>query len=137
MNLNPRSTARLVLGLAVGALVATGLAACGSSAATTHPATTTSAKSQAAGAPAHGHTAAVAIRGFMFGPMDTTVVAPAKVTFHNFDQTAHTATAENGGFDTGTIEPGHSATVTLTKAGTYTYHCLFHAFMVARITVVQ
>ncbi len=33
-------------------------------------------------------------------------VAGARVTFTNHDQTAHTATAGNSGFDTGTVNPG-------------------------------
>jgi plastocyanin len=73
----------------------------------------------------------------MYMPMRLTVKAGAKVTFTNYDQTAHTATSLTHGFDTGTIKPGDNATVILAKPGTYKYHCLFHAFMVATITVVK
>jgi plastocyanin len=38
-------------------------------------------------------------------------------------------------FDTGTLRPRHSATVVLTKPGTYAYYCQFHAFMRATIIV--
>jgi plastocyanin len=86
--------------------------------------------------PVSGH-ATVTIKNFMYHPMVLTVTAGTKVTFHNEDDTAHTATALNGGFNTGTVKPGKSSTVTLRKVGTDKYHCLFHAFMVARIVVVK
>jgi plastocyanin len=117
-------------------------AACGSA---SSPATTASVPSSSAAPatnvkastskPLSGH-ATVAIRNYMFEPMHLTVTAGTKVSFHNDDQTAHTATAINGGFDSGTVEPGKTATVTLKKPGTYAYHCLFHEFMVATVTVV-
>lgn len=72
----------------------------------------------------------------MYMPMRLTLASGATVTFHNYDRTAHTATATGSGFDTGSIQPGHSATVRLTRPGVYRYHCLFHAFMVATIQVV-
>ena len=75
------------------------------------------------------------ISGYAFHPTALTVAPGTKVTFTNHDQTAHTATQQGGGFDTGTINPGAHATVTFTKAGTYTYYCQFHAFMRATITV--
>ena len=58
------------------------------------------------------------------------------MTWTNHDATAHTATADGGAFDTGTISPKHSKTVDLSKPGTYAYHCVFHAFMTATIRVV-
>ena len=63
------------------------------------------------------------------------VVPGTKITFSNHDQTAHTATSTKTGFDTGTIVPGKNATVVVTKPGTYSYYCQFHAFMHGTITV--
>jgi plastocyanin len=94
--------------------------------------TTTTA---AAASPARSGHVTIAIRNYMYMPMHVVVRPGTKVTFHNDDMTAHTATSIKTGFDTGTIEPGKSATVTLKKVGTYQYHCLFHAFMMASITV--
>jgi plastocyanin len=79
----------------------------------------------------------VAIVNYAFKPADTTVKAGTKLTFTNHDSTAHTATSKTPGFDTGTLKPGQSATVTVSKPGTYSYYCQFHAFMVATVTVVQ
>ena len=120
--------------LCAGAL----LAACGSSSgagtgahttAVSHPATTTAATS----APVASGT--VTIHNYMFMPMAVTVKEGGKLTFTNDDATSHTATAA-GAFDTGTIRPGKSVTITFKKAGTFSYKCLFHAFMTAKITVV-
>ena len=64
-----------------------------------------------------------------------TVGAGSRITFTNHDATAHTATSNKPAFDTGTVKPGQSATVTLRKAGTYTYYCQFHAFMHGTVIV--
>lgn len=78
----------------------------------------------------------VAITNYSFEPDKLTVRAGTRITFTNHDNTAHTATADHGGFGTGTINPNHSATITVKRAGSYPYHCLFHAFMTGTITVV-
>jgi plastocyanin len=135
-------TLRLITASLALALVA---AACGSSSSSPAPAkaaATTSASvakpggsSPASARPISGHTT-VKIRSYMYSPMHLTVTAGTKVSFHNYDQTAHTATAIDHSFDSGTIQPGKTSTVTFTKAGTYKYHCLFHQFMTATITVL-
>ncbi len=79
----------------------------------------------------------VAIANYAFAPKTLTVRAGTRVTWTNHDATAHTATADGGAFDTGTINPKHSKTVDLRKPGTYPYHCVFHAFMTATIRVVS
>lgn len=78
---------------------------------------------------------AVTIKGFEFGPPSLTVAPGTKVTWTNEDSTNHTATANNGSFDTGTIKPSARLSATLTKPGTYTYTCQFHPFMKGTITV--
>lgn len=79
----------------------------------------------------------VAITNYAFSPGNLTVRAGTRVTFTNHDATAHTATASRGGFNTGTIAPGHSRTIDLRRPGRYPYHCLFHAFMTGTLTVVS
>lgn len=77
----------------------------------------------------------LAVRNYDFLPKSLTVRAGTRVTWTNHDATAHTATADQGSFDTGTINPGRSATIDFKHPGTFTYHCAFHAFMTATITV--
>jgi plastocyanin len=81
-----------------------------------------------------GHTT-IAISDYDFMPKALTVKVGTRVTWTNHDATAHTATADHGGFDAGTIQPKASRTIDFTRPGTYTYHCAFHAFMTATITV--
>ncbi len=81
-----------------------------------------------------GRSARIRIANYAFDPATLTVRAGTKIIVTNDDQTAHTATASHG-FDSGTLKPGQSAHFTLTKPGTYTYICQFHAFMTGTITV--
>src|SRR3954451_11103508 len=71
----------------------------------------------------------VSIRNLAFSPKTLSVKAGAKITVKNNDDTAHTFTANKGAFDTGDIDGGSSATVTVKKPGTYAYHCSIHNFM--------
>lgn len=75
------------------------------------------------------------IRNFAFDPPSQTVKAGSRITFENSDSATHTATADNGGFDTGNLTNGQRKTVTLTKPGTFSYHCMIHPFMHGTITV--
>jgi plastocyanin len=62
---------------------------------------------------------AIKISNFAFTPATVTVKRGARVTVSNDDSTAHTATADDGhSFDTGSLDPGASQTVVLTKPGT-------------------
>ena len=112
-----------------------GLGACGSSASSSSSATHTTAAVSAATARSASKLVHVAIKGFAFRPATITVAAGTKIDFTNGDATAHTATSTSPGFDTGTVAPNASKTVTVTKAGTYSYYCQFHAFMKATIVV--
>lgn len=79
----------------------------------------------------------LAIANYAFAPPSLTVRVGTTIMVTNADSTAHTATARSGGFDTGTINPGHAARITVDKPGTYTYYCQFHAFMTGTIKVVR
>ena len=69
-------------------------------------------------------------------PSSITLVVGVNNTlvFVNHDSTIHTVTASDRGFDSGDITPGGSWTHTF-AAGTYTYHCTYHNWMVGTITV--
>ncbi len=99
---------------------------------------------QHGGSPAASSTSSVTVAGgsvrvpismYDFKPPKLTVKVGTSITWMNRDATAHTATGDNGGFDTGTIPPQGSRTVVFKRPGTFAYHCAFHAFMTGTITV--
>lgn len=122
-------------------LITVAVAACGSSGSSSSAPSATSASSHttsaaASAAPAaHGGAVKVAISNYTFRPATITVASGTKVTFTNNDKTAHTATSTKTAFDTGTVAPGASKSITVHTPGTYTYYCQFHAFMKAMIVV--
>ena len=63
------------------------------------------------------------------------VAVGGSVEFDNKDSQPHTATSDNGSFDTGLIAAGAHSSVTFEKAGTFAYHCSLHPFMKAQIVV--
>ena len=77
------------------------------------------------------------IQGFRFVDGTRSVPAGTAVTFANLDAAPHTATADDGAFNTGRLEPGGEATVTLDAAGTYDYRCAIHPSMRATLTVTS
>jgi plastocyanin len=80
--------------------------------------------------------ASVDIADFTFGPGSVTITAGATVTWTNSDSAPHTATGDGGAFDTGTIDPGGSASITFDTPGTYTYICSIHPDMTGTVVVV-
>jgi plastocyanin len=80
--------------------------------------------------------ARVPIAGFAFKPTAVHVKVGGSVTWTNLDTAPHTATADQGAaFDTGTLMQNQHKTVTFKTAGSFTYHCAFHPFMTASVTV--
>ena len=77
----------------------------------------------------------VTIADFAFSPNSITVQAGTTVTWVNNDTVPHTATGNNGEFDTGQIAPGGSASITFDSAGTFAYFCSIHPNMTASIIV--
>ncbi|HLO35681.1 MAG TPA: cupredoxin family copper-binding protein [Candidatus Deferrimicrobium sp.] len=77
----------------------------------------------------------VDIAGFAFSPQTITIAVGDTVTWSNADAQGHTATADDGSFDTGTIAGGTSKSATFSTAGTFTYHCKIHPAMTATIVV--
>jgi plastocyanin len=77
----------------------------------------------------------VAIRDFTFTAGNLQVPVGAKVTWTNYDDAPHSATAKDGTWDTGILSKGESKTLTFDQAGDYTYYCTVHPSMVARLQV--
>jgi plastocyanin len=77
----------------------------------------------------------VTIADFAFAPSSVTVNVGDSVTWTNEDDVAHTATADDGSFDTGNIENGESGTATFDEAGTFEYFCQPHPNMRGTVVV--
>ena len=87
--------------------------------------------------PAPNSTTTVDIRDHAFNPAQLNVAPGTTVRFVNNDTEPHTATADNGLFDTGVLQPGSSFDVFLDGSGTVTYHCELHPDMQGSIVVGQ
>jgi plastocyanin len=71
-----------------------------------------------------------------YSPNPTTMRVGQTVAWKNGDSTAHTATQDASRFDSGTISAGAtSAPLTMSAAGTFTYHCTIHPGMVGSLVV--
>jgi plastocyanin len=140
--------------LLIAALVALslGLAACGgggsgstsSDTATAPPASeetsgeeTESTESEPAPSGAAAKSEKVDIVEFTYQPDPVVVQVGGKVIWQNQDTAPHTATADDGSFDTGVIEKGKLGSETFKKAGTFTYFCEIHPTMHGTVEVVE
>ena len=103
--------------------------------------TETETETEAADAPAPSGEAQKAVKveivDFTFSPATTTVQVGGKVNWANEDSAPHTATAEDGSFDTGTIEPDKRGNATFKEAGTFPYICEIHPEMTGTVEVVE
>ena len=139
--------------LLAAALVALslGLVACGDSgsdstssgAETTPPASETTAEETESteSEPAPSGEAAksekVDIVEFTYQADPVVVQVGGKVIWQNQDTAPHTATADDGSFDTGTIEKGKIGSETFKEAGNFTYFCEIHPTMHGTVEVVE
>lgn len=78
----------------------------------------------------------VEIVDFAYDPDPVTIEEGGKVIWQNEDSAPHTATADDGSFDTGTLEEGKLKSETFKKAGTYSYICSIHPDMHGTVEVV-
>jgi plastocyanin len=74
---------------------------------------------------------------FTYQPDPVVVQTGGKVIWQNQDTAPHTATADDGSFDTGTIENGKIGSATFKEAGTFTYFCEIHPTMHGTVEVVE
>lgn len=78
----------------------------------------------------------VEIEDFAYKPDPVTVEEGGKVIWLNRDSAPHTATAEDGSFDTGTLEEGKLKSENFKQPGTYAYVCSIHPQMHGTVEVV-
>jgi plastocyanin len=79
----------------------------------------------------------VEIIDFAYDPDPVTIEEGGKVIWLNQDSAPHTATADDGSFDTGTLEKGKLKSETFKEPGTYTYICSVHPDMHGTVEVVE
>lgn len=72
---------------------------------------------------------------YRFSPSSTTVKVGTKITWVNDSQAEHTITSTGKGWKFNKTLNTTSISFTFKKAGTYLYHCRFHAGMVGKIIV--
>ena len=78
---------------------------------------------------------AIQIADFSFGA-PRTVAAGAVVQVSNADAEAHTLTAEDGSFDTGSVDEGSVVSFTAPAVpGTYSFYCDIHPSMTGQLVV--
>ena len=77
----------------------------------------------------------VTIADFQFAPATITINQGDTVTWNNNGPTPHSATANDGSFDTGILKKGQSGSHTFNQAGTFSYFCKPHPFMKASVVV--
>jgi plastocyanin len=79
--------------------------------------------------------ASVSIVDFSFRPRSVTVNVGDTVTWTNNGDQPHTATADDGSFDTGNLRSGASGSHTFNSPGTFSYICKPHPFMKGTVEV--
>lgn len=134
--------------LAILVVIAFGVVACGDddddttagggdTVAETAPAEETTAEEGAGDGGAAPRAAKVEIVDFAFDPPATTIQAGGKVIWLNQDAAAHTASADDGAFDTGTLDEGKLKSETFKEPGTFSYICEFHPYMEGTVEIVE
>lgn len=132
-----------LISLLAAAVLALGLTACGGGNDSTTTDTVTAQSGGGAPTPAAGgggkstapRAETVDMEDFDFSPAAVTIQAGGKITWKNMGQTPHTATASDGSFDTGTVDPGKLKAETFKEPGTFDYTCTIHPQMHGTIEV--
>jgi plastocyanin len=87
------------------------------------------------GGGAPGTADAVRIADFAFAPDALSAEVGQSVKWTNQDGAAHTVTADDGAFDSGSLARGKAFSFAFDQAGTYAYHCNIHPRMKGTVTV--
>ena len=116
-----RGCVRSFQGIAVGILMSSALASvgCGSS---------PTAATTGSGDGTSGNPITVFITNSVYSPNPLTVRAGQYVNFKNNDSIVHSATFDNGTYESGDIPPfsAHDVAVAMTTGGTFTFRCRMH-----------
>ncbi len=80
--------------------------------------------------------AEVEMDDFEFVPATVTIEAGGKVIWKNRDSAEHTATLDDGSYDTGLLAEDKLESQSFKQPGTYPYHCELHPEMTGTVEVV-
>jgi plastocyanin len=80
----------------------------------------------AGSAQAQGPDVTVDMIGLTFAPTVVHVAPGATVQWTNSSPLAHTVTADDGSFDSGSVDPDSTFSTTFDAPGTYQYYCAPH-----------
>lgn len=128
----PAPRRRAATGLASLAVAGLLLAACGGDGDT--EASGPSPTAEDAGSDAAAEPGTIVAADFALS--SATVAPGAEVTVRNDDSVAHTVTADDGSFDTGTVAAGEATTFTApSEPGEVPYHCEIHPGMTGTLTI--
>ena len=117
--------------------LAAAVLACGGSSDSTGPGTTGGGGGGGGGTTTPVATTAVSMQNRAFTPKAIKVAAGATVTWTNASGEAHNVIFDSGDVDgSGTVPAGGNAALDMpAAAGTYAYHCSFHAGMTGSVVV--
>lgn len=99
--------------------------------------TTPESSSQASPAAGTGAPAQVTIVDLRFEPAEIRIAARSTVTWTNEDPLPHTATADDGSFDSGTLQQGDTFNHSFENPGTFAYTCAIHPSMRGTVIVEE
>lgn len=81
------------------------------------------------GGPLQSEERTVRMHEYGFWPQEVRLNVGQEVSWRNDDPVDHTATADEGAFDTGSLAPNDTGEVVFEQAGVYEYHCSIHPEM--------
>lgn len=84
---------------------------------------------------ASGVVVEVVIEDFTFKPATVEIFVGDTVMWTNFDSAPHTATGNEGEFDSGTLQTDESFSFTFEEAGSFDYICTVHPYMEGTVIV--
>jgi plastocyanin len=77
----------------------------------------------------------VFMESLKFSPSTITVSVGTTVTWTNKESVVHTVTSDGSAFESGDMNNSDTFSFTFTTAGTFPYHCIYHAGMTGTVIV--
>ena len=79
----------------------------------------------------------VSIEGSAFVPEKIKIRAGTEVVWKNRDAAPHTVSADDGSFDSGSMDQGAEYRRKFTTPGTVSYSCGMHAWMAGKVEITE